>query len=185
MPFLLPRSLVCTAPSTQGHIEAAATIGCIYYWGQGVAVDYVRALAAYKIGAEGGNAYCQHQLGCMLQYGQGVDSPDYEQALMWLEKAAAQGLPPAYNQLGTMAHEALGQERSFRRAREHYQRAIDLGSEMAAKNMQNLTDDIQKVTRSHANDCTLAWPPPPPPPPPSSPPSWTSGSRSTAPPAPT
>ena len=55
MPFLFPRSLVCAAPSTQGHMEAAAIIGGIYYWGQGVAVDHKRALAAYKIGVEGGD----------------------------------------------------------------------------------------------------------------------------------
>ena len=66
MPFLLPRSLVCTAPSTQGHVEAAALFGGIYYWGQGVAVDYKRAMAANKIGAEGGDAVSQFQLGGML-----------------------------------------------------------------------------------------------------------------------
>ena len=103
MPFLVPRSLVCTAPSTQGHIEAAGFIGCIYYWGQGVAVDYKRALAAYKIGAEGGNATSQNQLGFMYQNGQGIDSPDYKQALVWYEKAAAQDLPDAINSLGFMA----------------------------------------------------------------------------------
>ena len=90
MPFLFPRSLVCTAPSTQGHIEAAELIGSIYYWGQGVAVDYKRAMAGYKIGAEAGNATCQHQLGFMLseeRYGVDVD---YKQGLVWFEKAAAQ-----------------------------------------------------------------------------------------------
>ena len=59
MPLLLPRSLVCTAPSTQGRIRAAALIGSIYRYGQGVAVDYARAMAAYKIGAEAGEAYSQ------------------------------------------------------------------------------------------------------------------------------
>ena len=90
MPFLLPRSLVCTAPFTQGHIQAAAIIGTIYSFGQGVAVDYKRAMAAYKIGAEGGDADCQYMLGSMLHDGEGIDSPDYEQALVWCGKAAAQ-----------------------------------------------------------------------------------------------
>ena len=66
MPILLPRSLVRTAPSSQGHIRAAGFIGAIYNWGQGVAIDYKRAMAAYKIGAEGGHAVCQYQLGFML-----------------------------------------------------------------------------------------------------------------------
>ena len=116
MPFLLPHSLDCTAPSTQGHVEAAAFIGFIHYWGQGVAVDYERAMAAYKIGAEGGNAACQNQLGCMLEQGLGTGPPDYKQALVWYERAAAQDQPNAFGNLGGMAFRARGQQPSCRRA---------------------------------------------------------------------
>ena len=135
MPFLLPCSLVRTAPSTQGHIEAAGIIGCIYYWGQGVAVDYKRALAAYKIGAEGGDAHCQYQLGFLLEQGRGIDSPDYEQALVWYEKAAAQDHPKAVSQLAVMYHEGKAVAPSWRRARELFERAIELGSSMAVEYM--------------------------------------------------
>ena len=153
MPFLFPRSLVRTAPSTQGHIKAAATIGCIHYFGQGVAaVDYTRAMAAYKIGAEGGNATCQHQLGIMLsKEGHGCDV-DYEQALVWFEKAAAQDFPNAVAWLGFMAAEGLGQPPSWRRAREYYQRAIELGEQQAMRNLRSLNDAIQQVTRSHVGN---------------------------------
>ena len=96
-----------------------------------MAVDYKRAMKAYKVGAEGGNATCQHQLGYMLQHGQGIDSPDYEQALVWHEKAAAQEFPPAEHALGLMAFARQAQTPSFRRAREHWQRAIDLGDTVA------------------------------------------------------
>ena len=37
----------------QGHVEAAGMIGSIYGWGQGVVVDYPRAMAAFKVGAGG------------------------------------------------------------------------------------------------------------------------------------
>ena len=164
MPFLIPRSLLCTPPFTQGHVEAAACIGAIYYWGQGVVVDHNRALAAYKIGAEGGNAYCQNQLGSMYYLGRGIDSPDYKQAVVWLEKAAAQGQANALNNLGVMADQGLGQQPSWRRAREHYQRAIELGYQRAIPSIQGLDDLIQKVTRSHAGDNSglrsLPHPPP-------------------------
>ena len=43
----------------QGHIGAALAVGSIYYWGQGVAIDYPRALAAYEVGAEEGDVACQ------------------------------------------------------------------------------------------------------------------------------
>ena len=152
MPFLFPRSLVCTAPSAQGHVKAAEFIGCIYNFGQGVAVDYKRAMAAYKIGAEGGDAICQFNLGWMLRNGRGIDSPDYEQALVWFGKAAAQGVSQANGNLGSMASHGQGQEPSWRRAREHYQRAIDLGDTEAFECMQIVNDSIQEVNRFHAGD---------------------------------
>ena len=88
-----------TPPVWQGHLGAAEAIGCIYYWGQGAAIDYPRAMAAYKVGAEGGNALCQYQVGSMYCMGQGV-AVDYQQARPWIEKAAAQDHPNAVAQLG-------------------------------------------------------------------------------------
>ena len=84
----------------QGHILAAASIGDVYFWGKGVAKDYERAMAAYKVGAEAGDALSQHQLGDMYCCGLGV-AVDYQQARAWLEKAAAQDHPAAVDQLGT------------------------------------------------------------------------------------
>ena len=119
-----------------------------------MAVDYVRALAAYKIGAEGGNANCQYQLGSMLSDGEGIESPDYEQALVWYQKAAAQDQPDALFAVSKMAFEGHGQQPSWRRARELLQRAIDLGNQQATRNMPILNDNIQQVTRSHAGNCS-------------------------------
>ena len=45
------------APPLQGHILATQTIGDVYYWGKGVAIDYPRAMAAYQIAAEAGDAF--------------------------------------------------------------------------------------------------------------------------------
>ena len=47
-----------------------------------MAVDYARAMAALKVGAEGGNATCQSMLGMMYYEGDGVDV-DYKQARAW------------------------------------------------------------------------------------------------------
>ena len=41
-------------------------------YGQGVAIDYKRAMAIYRTGAEAGHAGCQHQLGSMLQRGAAI-----------------------------------------------------------------------------------------------------------------
>ena len=138
------------APTTllpQGHLEAAQAIGYIYFWGQGVAIDYSRAMAAFKVGAEGGLTGSQHQVGVMYFEGFGVDV-DYKQARAWLEKSAVQDDPNAVCMLGTIYGIGRGVTPSFRRSQEYYERAIELGSSNAVENMQALTEDIQTVTRA-------------------------------------
>ena len=103
-------------------------------------------MAAYKIGAEGGDAICQHQLGTMYDKGQGGVDVDDKQAVAWYEKAAAQDFPSAVNALGVCAKRGEGMTPSWRRAREYYQRAIDLGHSLAVEGMQNPTSNIQQVT---------------------------------------
>ena len=133
---------------------AAALIGSVHYHGQGVAVDYKRALAAYKIAAEGGNAVCQSQLAYMLsEEGYGCDV-DYKQAQVWYEKAAAQDYPFAVVTLGCMVayHLQPPQQPSWRRGRELLQRAIELGRVEAIQILQGLNACIQLVTPSHAGN---------------------------------
>ena len=106
----LALTIICLTPSLhpcQGHIKAAGSIGDIYCWGKGVAVDYPRAMAAYKIAAEAGEAVSQFQVGIMYCMGEGV-AVDYKQARPWLEKAAAQDFPNAVGMLGAMYFDGKG-----------------------------------------------------------------------------
>ena len=129
----------------QGHILATQAIGDVYYWGKGVAIDYPRAMAAYKIAAEAGDALAsQHQVGFMYYEGNGV-AVDYQQARAWLEKAAAQDHPEAVRALGQLYYEGKGVISSWRRARELFKRAIELGFTRTVKNMQILDRNIQQV----------------------------------------
>ena len=114
-------------------------------------------MAAYKVGAEGGNAHCQWEVGCMYYYGRGVDV-DYAQALPWIEKAAAQDYPKAECQLGTMYYEGNGVTPSFRRSREYFERAIKTGHPTVVKSMQHLTESIQAVTSRRSNHSALSSP---------------------------
>ena len=145
-------------------------------------------MAAYKVGGEGGDVVCQYQVGYMYCYGDGVDV-DYEQALPWIQKAAAQDHPSAVGELGTMYSNGQGVAPSWRRAREHYERAIGLGNSKAVENMQTLTRSIQAVTSERSHHSAASRTPPPltpfqPIPFPRHvhrpPPSWTSGLRSMA-----
>ena len=134
-----------TTPSPlQGHILAAQAIGDVYCWGKGVAIDYARAMAAYKIAAEAGDAQSQHQVGTMYFLGRGI-AVDYKQARTWFEKAAAQDQPNAVGQLGAMYFHGKGVTPSWRRARELCQRAIELGDSQAVKDMLTLNQEIQEV----------------------------------------
>ena len=110
-----------------------------------MAIDYERAMAAYKIAAEAGDALSQHQVGMMYCDGDGV-AVDYKQARPWLEKAAAQDYPYAVAQLGVMYLDGKGVPSSWRRARELYKRAIELGSSVTVENMQIFPGNIQEVS---------------------------------------
>jgi len=122
-----------------------------------VAIDYPRAMAAYKVGGEGGHAACQWQVGFVYCEGRGVDV-DYAQARPWIEKAAAQDQPNAVDQLGKMYHAGMGVTPSFRRAREYYERAIELGSSKAVEHKQSLTGSIKLVTSRRSNHSALSSP---------------------------
>ena len=109
-----------------------------------MAIDYPRAMAAYKIAAEAGHALSQYQIGHMYYNGLGV-AVDYQQARAWIEKAAAQDHPNSVVELGYMYFKGEGVISSWRRARELYKRASELGCTSAVKNMQILNQDIQQV----------------------------------------
>ena len=81
----------------------------------------------------------------MYHHGRGVDV-DYAQALPWIEKSAAQDDPSAVDQLGGIYFDGEGVTPSWRRAREYYERAIELGNSVAVEEMQTLTEWIQQVT---------------------------------------
>ena len=104
-------------------------------------------MAAYKVGAEGGHAGCQHQVGIVYYEGPHGIAVDYKQARLWLEKAAAQDHPGAVCQLGAMYGNGEGVTPSWRRAGELYKRAGELGEHtQSVKEIQTLTEHIQKVS---------------------------------------
>ena len=110
-----------------------------------MAIDYPRAMSAYKIAAEAGDAVSQHQIGFMYSMGRGV-AVDYQQARAWTEKAAAQDDPNSVGELGVMYMRGQGVTPSWRRARELSKKAVGLGQSGAAEGMQGLTECIQNVS---------------------------------------
>jgi TPR repeat protein len=92
--------------------------------------DQLRAEAAVRKAANGGNAEAQFRLGVMYGNGDGVGL-DYEQALHWFERAAAQGHENAVITLAWMFANGTGVVMDERRARELYIMAAQRGSAKA------------------------------------------------------
>ena len=91
----------------QGDAYGQATLGVMYFSGQGMPQDYEKAAHWSRKVAEQGDAYGQMLLGLMYLEGQGVPQ-DYEQAVHWLRKAAEQGNAPGLGGLGSMYLEGRG-----------------------------------------------------------------------------
>ncbi len=74
----------------QGHAEAQAMLGIMYFEGWGVPKDDAEAVKWYRKAAEQGHARAQTNLGYMYEEGLGV-AQDYAQAHMWWSLSARQG----------------------------------------------------------------------------------------------
>ncbi len=92
--------------------------------------DQLRAEAALRKAAKGGNAEAQFRLGVMFGNGDGV-ALDYAQAKEWFEKAAAQGHENALITLAWMYANGAGIDTDETRARELYLKAAECGSAKA------------------------------------------------------
>lgn len=66
----------------QGNVDAAYNLAVIHQHGDGVSLDYARALRWYRQAAEQGDKVAQIQIGLMYQTGQGVEA-NPEEAHRW------------------------------------------------------------------------------------------------------
>jgi len=89
--------LVTVAES--GNREAQAFVGAMYGSGQGVQLDYERALYWQRKAAEQGHIKAQYNIAVLYSRGLGTKQ-DLAEAAAWFERAAAQGLPEARMHLG-------------------------------------------------------------------------------------
>ena len=74
----------------QGHADAQNNLGIMYYEGEGVSRDFVKAAHWFRQSAEQGNADAQYNLGTMYEDGEGVPV-DLVQAYQWFLLSAKQG----------------------------------------------------------------------------------------------
>ena len=115
----------------KGFAASQYSMGNIYYYGQGVDVDYTEAMKWFALAAEQGQPQAQCNLGACYYYGQGTDV-DYDKAFIWYSKSAAQGVNNAYYNLGTCYLNGQGTEANTIKAIECYSKAAELGHPYAS-----------------------------------------------------
>ncbi|MBI3231328.1 MAG: sel1 repeat family protein, partial [Burkholderiales bacterium] len=111
--------------------------------------DYATALAKWLPSANAGLASAQVELAYIYYYQKGVPR-DYQQALYWLRKAAAQSHPDAFNLLGEMYQTGRGVPSDNVIAMEWYKKAADLGDKVGQYKLANYLDKMPADKRDEA-----------------------------------
>jgi len=130
---------------------AAFRLGEEYFDAKIVARDIPTAIKYYEIGAKGGDARAQMDLGGMYDKGWGV-SRDASKAAKWYEAAAIQGMAQAQYNIGTMYQSGEGVGEDQVKAYMYFLLAIENGFlHFANMELENLSKtmapaDIKKAT---------------------------------------
>lgn len=101
-----------------------ANMARMYYNGQGVAVDYAKALYLYRQAALQGHAASMIAAGSMYENGLGT-KPDYAAAMQWYRKAAEQGYASAQQAVGDLYRLGKGVGKDEAEAAKWYEKAAD------------------------------------------------------------
>jgi hypothetical protein len=137
-----------------GDARAQSLLGFMYFKGQGIPQDLVRAAAFYRSAAEQGNAEAAYNLGIMYHQGQGVQQ-NYGQAAAWFRRSAEAGRAAAAFNLGTLYHLGQGVPQDFAQALVWFRRAADQGHAAAAFSLGAMYANGQSVPSNRAE--ALRW----------------------------
>jgi TPR repeat protein len=111
----------------QGDAEAQYRLGAAYYYGNGVARDYVQAVRWFQKSAANGNAKAQYFLGYLYRHGQGVKQ-DFAAAARWMRGAAERGYARAQCELGYFYYQGTGVSRNVSESLAWYKRCAAQGN---------------------------------------------------------
>lgn len=116
-----------------GDPACANYLGALYYMGEGVPQDYLRAKELYELADSKGHVQGMVNLGYVYEYGR-VGEPDFRRAYMQYAKAAAiAGHFEALYKLGDMYGRGRLGERDPRTALALYDRSLDAAQGLAAQ----------------------------------------------------
>ena len=131
--FLSSETKALIAKADAGDVEAQFRVGSAYDTGNGAPRSAENAMKYYLMAAEKGHAEAQNSVGSALQA-----EEKYSEALVWFERAAAQGHALATNNLAFLYDLGRGVKQDRRKGFELYSRAADLGWAESMWNIANM-----------------------------------------------
>ncbi len=106
----------------QGDVQAQFRPAIMWQNGLGVVMNEKQTAKFMRLAADQGFALAQHGLGFMYLYGECLNK-DPQQARLWLDKGAKQGLEGSMACLATIYEQGLGVEVGLGKANEWYAKA--------------------------------------------------------------
>jgi len=122
------------AQAEQGDAAAQAALGAAYASGNGLPLDYVKALEWFRQAAAQGHPEAEFNMGVFCETGQGVPHDD-AQAAVWYEKAAERGHLAAQYSLASMYGAGRGVPYDEAKAVQWYRRAAECGDSLSQYNL--------------------------------------------------
>lgn len=132
-----------------GDAGAQASLGYLYYAGEGVPRDYEQAVFWYGKAAVQGNRDAQYNLAVAYAFGEGV-GPDLAEAALWYRRAAQQGHTLAQYSLGLSHASGEGVARDAAEAARWFRAAAGQGYAPAQRQLAHLYNSGAGVARDYA-----------------------------------
>ena len=132
-----------------GDAGAQASLGYLYYAGEGVPRDYERAVFWYGKAAMQGNRDAQYNLAVAYAFGEGV-APDLTEAALWYRRAARQGHTLAQYSLGLSHASGEGVAQDAAEAARWFRAAAGQGYAPAQRQLAHLYNSGAGVPRDYA-----------------------------------
>jgi TPR repeat protein len=143
-----------TKSLAQNHAPSMVALADIYSDANGVPQQPQLVFDLLRAAAQLGTHVAEFKLGRFYRDGY-LGSPDYPQALMWLNRAATAGYGPADQYLGAMYEAGQGVPTDLSQARVHYERAANLGVSGAIQKMGEFYRDGNVVAQDPVT--ALMW----------------------------
>ncbi|MCQ2242561.1 hypothetical protein [Treponema sp.] len=134
-----------------GNPDALFEKACALGLGNGVQIDYVRALRLFKISAAQGNRSAQYNVGIYYASGSGC-TEDPKKAFEWYLKAAENGHENAMNRVGCYYAEGKGVNKDLAKAKEWLTKALQSGAKDAAASIEKYGSELGGNVLSEQKD---------------------------------